>query len=185
MNKLLVSIVFLLTKLCYAQIPENTLYNGVQISTQLLDEIILTNLNLSSDEYWAFKQIEKKVHKVYPYAIKSKKQLHEIEDDLNYTDSKREKRKISKLHSSWLQNHFSKDLKKLTRSEGRILIKLIYYETEMSCYDLIKKYRKGVNAILWQGIAKLYDGDLKAILQPKINKEDLWIEYIVKEINHQ
>ena len=55
----------------------------------------------------------------------------------------------------------------------------------MSCYDLIKKYRKGVNAILWQGIAKLYDGDLKAILQPKINKEDLWIEYIVKEINHQ
>ena len=62
---------------------ENKLYNGVQISTQLLDEIILT---LNKNEYWAFKQIEKKLHKVYPYAIKSKKQLAEIEDDLNYTD---------------------------------------------------------------------------------------------------
>ena len=66
MNKLLVSIVFLLTNLCYAQIPENTLYNGAQIPTQLLDEIILNNLNLSSDEYWAFKQVKKKYIKYIP-----------------------------------------------------------------------------------------------------------------------
>ena len=71
---------------------------------------------------------------------------------------------------------------KLTRSEGRILIKLIHYKTGISSYDLIKKYRNGLTALLWQKLAKLYDGNLKTKYQPEYVREDQWISHILREI---
>ena len=186
MNRLLLFTLFMLKGICYCQIPDSTEVNGEKIPTKLLNEITISPLQLSHIERLSYFRLQKKVNKVFPYAQKAKIQLQEIEEDLMYAESKKEKRRISKLHDRWLREHFTEDLKKLTRSEGRILIKLIHYETGISSYDLIKKYRNGLNALLWQKLAKLYDGNLKTTYQPEDVKEDQWISHILrqKEVNN-
>ena len=170
---------------CFAQIPSTTSVNGEIIPSKLLHEIILTPLQLSTKERLEFYRLKKKVLKVYPYAKSAKIQFNEIEEDFLFVRSKREKRKISKLHDRWLREHFTDDLKQLTRSEGQILIKLIHYETGKSSFKLIKEYKSGLNALLWQKIAKLYDGNLKITFAPSEVKEDLWIEYILSNQNRK
>ena len=150
MNRLILFMIFMLKGILYGQIPDSTEVNGEKIPTKLLNEITISPLQLSHQERISYLRLQKKVNKVYPYAQKAKIQLREIENDLIYADTKKEKRRISKLHERWLREHFTEDLKKLRRSEGRILIKLIHYETGMSSYDLIKEYRNGLTALLWQ-----------------------------------
>ena len=55
------------------------------------------------------------------------------------------------------------------------------YETGISSYDLIKKYRNGFTALLWQKLAKLYDGNLKTTYKPQDEKEDQWISHIIRQ----
>ena len=181
MNRLLLFTLFMLKGICYCQIPDSTEVNGEKIPTKLLNEITISPLQLSHIERLSYFRLQKKFNKVYPYAQKAKTQLQEIEDDLMYAETKKEKKIISKLHDRWLREHFTEDLKKLTRSEGRILIKLIHYETGISSYDLIKKYRNGLTALLWQKLATLYDGNLKTIYQPGNVKEDQWISHILRQ----
>jgi hypothetical protein len=153
--------------------------DGKKISVKLLNEITLTPLNLTQKEQIQYYRLRRKVHKVYPYAQKAKLQLLEIDEDLKYVNSKRKKKQLARLHDKWLQDNFTDDLKKLTRSEGRILIKLIHYETGITAYAIIKKYRSGLKALFWQQLAKHFDGDLKTEFNPEASKEDIWIEYIL------
>ena len=48
-------------------------------------------------------------------------------------------------------------------------------------YEIIKKYRNGLNALFWQKLAKLYDGNLKITYQPEEVQEDLWIADILRK----
>ena len=182
MNRLILFMIFMLKGILYGQIPDSTEVNGEKIPTKLLNEITISPLQLSHQEWISYFRLQKKVNKVYPYAQKAKIQLREIENDLMYADTKKEKRRISKLHERWLREHFTEDLKKLRRSEGRILIKLIHYETGMSSYDLIKEYRNGLTALLWQKLAKLYDGNLKIRFNPEDVKEDQLILHILRQM---
>jgi len=179
MNRFLFTIGLFINTCCWAQIPDSTIVNGKRIITEVLNEVTLTPLNLSDKDRIQYYHLRRKVHKVYPFALKAKVQLLEIEDDFNYVETRREKRKIAKLHDRWLQDNFTKELKKLTRSEGRVLIKLIHLETRINAYQLIKNYRNGFTAMLWQRLAKLYDGDLKAEYNPDEIKEDFWIDHIL------
>ena len=184
MNQQLLITFFICLQICYGQIPDSTEVNGKKIPTKLLNEITISTLQLNQSDRLSYFRLQKKVNKVYPYAQKAKIQLREIEDDLIFAESKKEKRRISKLHDRWLREQFSEDLKKLTRSEGRILIKLIHYETGLTSYEIIRKYRNGLNALLWQKLAKLYDGNLKTTYQPEEVQEDLWIADILRK-KHQ
>jgi hypothetical protein len=179
MNRYILLINLLYTSICVGQIPDSTLVEGEKIAIELLQEITVTPLNLSPEERTRYYHLRRKVRKVHPYALKAKSQLLEIEDDFNYVETRREKRKIAKLHDRWLQDNFTKELKKLTRSEGRVLIKLIHLETRINAYQLIKNYRNGFTAMLWQRLAKFYDGDLKAEYNPDEIKEDFWIDHIL------
>ena len=183
MNKTLVLLVFAVVFELRAQIADSVVVDGAKIAVELLEEITLKPLHLNSSEKIKFNRVQRKVFKVYKYALAANKQLLELEDDLKYAEGKREKRKIGKLHDKWIQENFTDQIKKLTRSEGRILIKLIHRETEMSAYDLVRSYRNGVTAFLWQKLAKYFDGDLKTTYQPDLIKEDEWIEHILWKRN--
>ena len=179
MNRSILLINLLCTSICVGQIPDSTFIEGEKIAIELLQEITMTPLNLSPEERSRYYHLRRKIRKVHPYALKAKIQLLEIEDDFNFVETRREKRKIAKLHDRWLQDNFTNELKKLTRSEGRILIKLIHHETGINPYQLIKDYRNGFTALLWQQLAKYYDGDLKAEYNPDEIKEDFWIDHIL------
>ena len=123
--------------------------------------------------------LKRKVLKVYPYAIYTKNKLEEIEKELSEIKRKRKKKKYTKQVSSFLKEELGEKMKKLTRTEGNILVKLIYRETNISTYKLLKEYRGSVNAFFWQTMAKIYDNNLKQEYDPVNNREDMLIEHII------
>ena len=74
----------------------------------------------------------------------------------------------------------SAQLKKLTRTEGQILIKLIYRETGKTVFDLVKELRNGFKAFSYNSLAKLFDISIKTDYNPDKNKEDAIIEDVLK-----
>ena len=167
---------------CKAQITDSIIVDGETIAVRLLNEITLSPLHLNSSEKIEFYRLRRKVIKVYPFALAAKEQLIELEDDLKYTETRRQNRRIGKLHDKWIQEHFTAEIKKLSRSDGRILIKLIHRETGNTAYDLVRNYRNGLTALLWQKLAQYFDGNLKTRYNPEVNKVDKWIEHILWEM---
>jgi len=123
--------------------------------------------------------LKRKVLKVYPYAIYTKETLEEIEKELDSISRKRKKKKHTKKVTKFLKEELGEELKSLTRTEGNILVKLIYRETKISTYKLLKQYRGSVNAYFWQTMARIYDNDLKQEYDPVNNREDMLIEHII------
>ena len=78
-----------------------------------------------------------------------------------------------------MEKEFSNELKKLTRSEGQILIKLIYRETGQTVYKLVKKLRNGFRAFSYNSLAKIFDISIKTQYNPMNNDEDAIIEDIL------
>ena len=154
-----------------------------QGDTILLTEIPSIDIISFTDnkERWRYQILKRKVLKVYPYAIYTKQKLEEIENELNSISRKRKKKKHTKKVSKFLKEELGEELKKLTRTEGNILVKLIYRETNISTYKLLKLYRGTVNAYFWQTMAKIYDNDLKQEYDPLTNREDMWIEHIINQ----
>ena len=123
--------------------------------------------------------LKRKVLKVYPYAIYTKETLEEIEKELDSISRKRKKKKHTKKVTKFLKEELGEELKSLTRTEGNILVKLIYRETKISTYKLLKQYRGSVNAYFWQTMARIYDNDLKQEYDPVNNRQDMLIEHII------
>ncbi len=126
-----------------------------------------------------FDRLKYYVKKVYPYAKITSEIINEYDSAYAQLDRRREKRKFMKQVERDLKEEFSDELKNLTVSQGRILIKLINRETGVTSYDLIKEFKGGFSAFFWQGVAKLFGSDLKDDFDVK---EDAMIDYIVRKI---
>ena len=146
-----------------------------------LNEVTVTALPDLSDyedrrDYYI---LRRKVIKVWPYAKEAAEQLYAMEKELEGEDRNRKRKKYAKGIEKYLEENFKEELKKFTRSEGRVLVKLTNRETERTTHELIKEYRGGFNAFFWQSMAKIYDNDLKSEYKPGENLEDSWIENIL------
>lgn len=152
-----------------------------QGDTILLSEIPSIEIISFSDskERLKYRILKRKVLKVYPYAIYTKEKLNEIEKDLEGISKKRKKKRYTKEVSKFLKQELGEKMRKLTRTEGNILVKLIYRETKVSTYKLLKLYRGSFNAMFWQTMAKIYDNDLKQEYNPENVREDMFIEHII------
>jgi hypothetical protein len=135
----------------------------------------------NNKERWRYQILKRKVLKVYLYAIYTKQKLEAMKNELDSISRKRKQKKHTKKVSKFLKEELGEELKKLTRTEGNILVKLIYRETNISTYKLLKLYRGSVNAYFWQTMAKIYDNDLKQEYDPLNNREDMWIEHIINQ----
>jgi len=131
------------------------------------------------DEKLRYYILKRKVLKVYPYALKTKKRLVGIQVGLDSIPKRRHKKRYTKEVANWVKEEYAEQLKNLTMSEGHILVKLIYRETQITSYELVKSYRGRFNAFFWQTLAKFYDNDLKARYYPINNREDMLIEHII------
>jgi hypothetical protein len=118
-----------------------------------------------------------KVKKVYPYAKLAGEMLRKYEPQYLALDSEKERRRMMKDLEQQLLDEYKDDLKRMTISEGRILLKLIDRETSRTSYTIIKDFRGGFSAFFWQSIARLFGGDLKAEYDPF--GEDRVLEHIV------
>jgi hypothetical protein len=123
--------------------------------------------------------LKRKTLKVYPYAKMASERLTKLNSRLLKIKSNRKKKKYTKLLEKFIQDELTEELKKLTKTEGQILVKLIHRETGITAYDLVKELRNGLRAFSYNIIAKFFDISLKKEFNPENNKEDLFIEDIL------
>ena len=135
----------------------------------------------SKKERQSYYRLVYKIKKVLPYARLANARLRQIDAHLATMTNKREKKKYIKQQEKLLRQQYGKEIKNLTISEGRILIKLIDRETGQTSYELVKQLRGSFQAFLFQGLARLFGENLKASYDA--TKEDKWIEEIIVKIN--
>jgi hypothetical protein len=128
----------------------------------------------------AYMKLKRDVLRAYPYARLAAAQLKFINDSISKISSEKAQRKFLKIHEKELKAQFEKDLKKLTITQGRILIKLIDRETGSTSYALVKELRGSLQAFFWQGLARLFGSNLKSEFD-KLGEDQL-IESIVQQI---
>ena len=119
------------------------------------------------------------VLKVYPFAMSAKEKLMNIQIGLDSIPKRRHKKRYTKEVAKWVKEEYADRLKNLTMSEGKILVKLIYRETNTTSYEIVKSYRGRFNAFFWQTMAKFWDNNLKTEYDPVNNREDMLIEHIL------
>ena len=146
-----------------------------------LDEVVVYQpVQLKSyEEMKKYMLLRRRTLKVYPYAEMASKRFTTLKERLERMDNRRKKKRYAKLIEKYLEGEFKEELKKLTRAEGQILVKLIHRETGITTHALVKTYRNGFRAATYQFTAKLFDIDLKKEFDPTKVEEDLWIEYIL------
>ena len=123
--------------------------------------------------------LTKKVRRVYPFVREAVLRMDSVNIALEGIDRRRQRRKYTKQYQKYLEDKFEPELRKLTRSEGQILSKLIYRETGLPVYEIIKTYRNGFSARFWSMTAWWYDIDLKRPYDPINDPEDQLIENIL------
>ena len=133
----------------------------------------------SKEDKNAYYLLKRRVLKVYPYALVAKKKLDEIKSNLENIPKRRKKKQYTKEVTKWVKEEYTDRLKSLTMNEGKILVKLIYRETNTTSYDIVKSYRGSFNAFFWQTMAKFWDNNLKTQYDPVNIREDMLIEHIL------
>ncbi len=123
------------------------------------DTLVLVNLDgvsvssfrefESKEEYNRYRKYRRYAAKVYPYAVEAIKIFKELEIETQQMKKKQRRKYTKQLHKD-LKDEFTDPLKKLTRTQGRILIKMIEKELDTPMYFLIKDLRNGITARKWK-----------------------------------
>ena len=174
----------LYTNHLFSQSTINNLNISINTDTSIISFIPQVNI-LSFKDYKERRKyyiLKRRILKVYPFAIEAKNKIQEIENSLDTILKKRHKRRYVNKMSKWVKEEYSVQLKKLTMSEGRILVKLVYRETNLTTYEILKNYRGGFNAFFWQSLARIYENNLKSIYDPINVIEDKMIEQILLDL---
>ena len=124
--------------------------------------------------------LRRKTLKVYPYAKMAADRLDSLTRQLETLDSKRKQKRYAKKVQKYIESEFSAELKKMTKTEGQILIKLIHRQTGKTTFTLIKELRNGWRAFWFNNTASLFNISLKREFDPENVKEDYLIEDILQ-----
>ena len=146
-----------------------------------LDEVIVTGKksNKEDEDRKKFLLLQQRVLKVYPYAKIAADNLTKLNQNMGKFKTEREKKKYFKIVENYLENEFEEQLKKLSRKQGQILVKLIHRQTGKTTYTLVKDLKSGWKAFWASNTAKVFDIDLKEEYDPFTVTEDFLIESIL------
>jgi hypothetical protein len=145
----------------------------------IIEEVSITDENkvkLTKEEREQIKLLERRVRVVYPYAKLTAEKLTQINTTMAKLKTQKEKKKYFKLVEKYLNEEFEPKLKKLSRKQGQILVKLINRQTGKTTFDLIKDYKSGWKAFWSNNTAKLFNIDIKKTYDPMEVPEDYYIE---------
>lgn len=163
------------------QVLYGTLFNGEIIPVLNVPEISITGhkFETAQDEYW-YNYYLKRVKKVYPYYEIARTVILEL-DDKKGDSKKKEYKKFKKERKEALMKKFEAELKDLTVSEGKVLVKMINRETGTAFYDLIKEYNSGIKAWAYNVVANKYGYDLKESYMPD-QEENRMLEIAIQQV---
>lgn len=162
------------------------LYDAIIIEGDTVAVITLPIAKATAKRVFKSKKVEKKYRRlvyhlkiVLPYAKLAGKRMKEVEAEVAGM-SKRDRKRRMRLLEKEIKREYKGELTKMTFTQGRFLIKLLDRETGSISYDIVKEFRGGFTAWFFQGIAKLFDYDLKTEYDPE--GKDRLIERIVQQI---
>jgi len=124
-----------------------------------------------------YRRLVNAVKKVYPLAQTAREEMERMEAELCRLPTAKEQRAYAKSVEKRIKAKYTPVVKKMTRFEGRVLLKLIDRETDYTGYNIIREFRGGFVAGFWQGLAKIFGNDLK--LEYDAEGDDRMIEQIV------
>lgn len=101
------------------------------------------------------------VYVTYPYARKAAFIINDINSKLASMPSKGDRKKYIKSREKDLKREFGDPIKNLSVYQGKVLMKLINRQTGNNCYDILKEYKGGFNARMFQTVAFVFGSNLK------------------------
>ena len=122
----------------------------------------------------------RKVFKAYPFAKLASERLDSLSKRLQRIDSKSKQKKYTKQVQKYIEGEFTDQIKKMTTTEGRILIKLIHRQTGQTAFNNIKGLRSGWKAVWYNTTANVFKLSLKTEYHPEYINEDFLIEDILQ-----
>ncbi len=194
MRSTILSIIFLVTVFQgFAQVKDQPL-DSVAEKLIIMEGDSIFQTSISLDEVYIFGKLKfdnyrdklkyyilrRKTLKVYPYAKLAAERLVELNDSLTKIKRKRHRKRYTKKIQKYIEGEFSEELKKLTRTEGQILVKLVHRQTGITAFDLVKELRSGWRAFWYQTTAKMFKISIKEEFDPDQVHEDYLIEDILQ-----
>lgn len=165
-------------------VTKTVIDNGDTIPNVYIEEVVIFPELEFKNRYraWRYRKLVRDLKRVYPYARMAKNKLDQMEKEFLELETEKEQKKYIKTIEKQLMDEFGGELKKLTITQGRLLLKLIDRETGSTSYVLLQELRGNFSAVFWQAIARLFGSDLKSEYDPE--GEDRLIERIVLLIEH-
>jgi len=131
--------------------------------------------------YWRnWTRLRNAVYVTYPYAVTASKVIRSVNAQLANVQDEKLRKQIIKSREKELKRDFADKVTNLSVYQGKVLMKLINRETGNNCYQLIKEYKGGLNAGIWQTVAFVFGSSLKQPYSP--NGDDQEIEKLVLEV---
>jgi hypothetical protein len=156
--------------------------NGEVLPEIDIKEVVIIGRESTSKKFpfYRYQRLVFNLKKVYPYALVVRAKLAEANDELMRLPDEKERKKYLRKFEKNLFGEYEDDVRGMTITQGKLLIKLIDRETYNTSYDLIRQYRGAFSAAFWQGIARIFGSNLKAEYDPF--GEDAIMEIILMEI---
>lgn len=123
-------------------------------------------------------RLKRNVLRVLPYAIYAQKRYEQLDRELALANSKKEERALIKACEREIKEKINNEVKELSVSQGKILIKLIERQTGNTSYELLKDMKGSITASVYQGMARLFGHNLKSVYNAQ---EEFEIENIIRE----
>lgn len=138
-------------------------------------EIVRKRVFKSAEDKARYMRLRYNVIKVLPYAKYAQQRYQQLYRDLAVTGNKREQRRLVKDCEREIKDMFNREVKKMTVSQGEILIKLIDRQTGSSSYEVVRELRGGITAFFYQSVARVFGHNLK-------NEYDVEEEFEIENI---
>jgi hypothetical protein len=162
---------------------KSTILDGDTLPHVMLNEVtVIEPWNFKDrQEFQKYNRMVRNIKVTLPYARMAGEKLAKINEDLATINGNKARRQFLREAENQLFAEFEAPLRKLTFSQGKLLIRLIDRETGDNSYNLIKEYKGGVPAFFWQGVARIFGANLKD--EYNADEDDKMIEHIIRLID--
>ena len=171
-------------------LPYNSMPKMIYLEKESIPMELVSVFGKNKKSKIKYTRLEKNVRKVYPYALKISDMLIDYSTIMDSLEQYprlikyKKKRDIFSKIEDELISKYGYSIKKLRKSQGRILIRLVDRETSRTSFQVIKDFRNIFSAGFWQLTAKIFGHNLRSAYNP--NKgEDRMIEYIINRIENE
>ena len=160
-----------------------TIKDGDTIPMSYLKEVKISGYisALTDAEKKKYAKLIRNVKRTYPFAKQAGQLLDSYSLAMKDMPVKQQKQ-LMKQAEEEINLKFGNTLKKLTRSQGKVLIRLVDRETGSDSYTLVKELRGNIRALVYHNLGKLFGYNLRSKYNPQTNKEDQIIEKIIYAI---